>query len=167
MRERIIFDEGNYEFIEDEMELLKEEYPDATEEQLRDWAYDSLRYWYEDEKANLDIDLPNDIVIIANLGLWNGRRVGIKKTNCSNIGDILVHQLNSMSEIKFYCDRYNLKGEETHHDGTNYYTYRMVRPNRDINNLIDKILRGDKITTQIINYYTKSLVKEVNAVYGW
>ena len=42
MRERIIFDEGNYGFIEEQMELLKEEYPDATEEQLRDWAYDSL-----------------------------------------------------------------------------------------------------------------------------
>lgn len=164
---RIIFDETDDTYIEDEMELLKEEYPDATEEQLRDWAYDSLRYWYEDEKANLDIDLPNDIVIIADLGLWNGRRVGIRTTSHTNIKDILCHQENGISEIKIYCDRYNLKADEYHHDGTNHYTYRMVRENRDIGRLVDRICRGDKITPQIINYYTESLVGRVNKVYGW
>lgn len=164
---KIIFDEGNYEFIEAEMEVLKEEYPDATEEQLRDWAYDSLRFWYEDEKANLDIDLPREIVIIANLGFWDGRRIGIRVTGHTNIKDILCHQTNGLSEIKFYCDRYNLKADESHHDGTNHYTYRMVRENRNIGGLIDRIYRGDKITPQIINYYTESLVNRVNKVYGW
>ena len=164
---RIIFDETDDNYIEEERKFLKEEYPELSETEIEQWAYDSINNWLDDERTNLDIELPSEIVIIANLGLWNGRRVGIKTTRHTNIKDILCHQLNSMSEIKIYCDRYNLKADEYHHDGTNHYTYRMVRENRDIGGLVDRICRGDKITPQIINYYTESLVDRVNKVYGW
>ena len=164
---RIIFDETDDNYIEEEKKFLKEEYPELSETEIEQWAYDSINNWLEDERTNLDIELPSEIVIIANLGLWNGRRVGIKTTRHTNIKDILCHQLSGISEIKFYCDRYNLKADESHHDGTNHYTYRMVRENRDIGGLVDRICRGDKITPQIINYYTESLVDRVNKVYGW
>lgn len=164
---RIIFDETDYNYIEEERKFLKEEYPELSETEIEQLAYDSINNWLDDERTNLDIELPSEIVIIANLGLWNGRRVGIITTRHTNIKDILCHQLNSISEIRIYCDRYNLKADEYHHDGTNHYTYRMVRENRDIGGLVERICRGDKITPQIINYYTESLVGRVNKVYGW
>lgn len=35
---------------------------------------------YEDECANLNLDLGAELVVIADLGLWNGRQTGYRES---------------------------------------------------------------------------------------
>ena len=37
-----------------------------------------------DEKANLNIDVGEEIIVIGDLGLWFGRRAGYRRTNKTN-----------------------------------------------------------------------------------
>ena len=146
---------------------LREDYPDYDDDELMEIARDIHDNYLDDERANLNKVVDGEIIIIANLGLWNGRRTGFGTTNSNNIKDILCSKVNGMSECHWYSDGYNIRCTEAHHDGTNYYTYRIVRPNRDINRLRDKIVNGEEITTAMINYYTRSLLPEVAPIYGW
>lgn len=121
----------------------------------------------EDERVNLNIDLEGKIIIFADLGLWDGNKFAYKETNATNIKDILYSEFGG--DIEFFCDSYNLRAKEVHHDGTNSYTYRVVREGKEesIDNLFAKIRAGKKVTKADINRYTRSLVKEVNNAYGW
>lgn len=146
---------------------IREDYPDCDDDELKEIARELLYEYLNDERVNLDKEVEGEIVIIADLGLWNGRRVGYGTTNSTNIKDILNPKVNGQSYCHWYSDGYNICCTESHHDGTNYYKYRVVRPGRDINKLREKILCGEEITTSMINYYTRSLLPEVAAVYGW
>ena len=106
------------------------------------------------------------IIAIANIGLWNGRRSGYKLMgyNLNNILDYF-----SCDYIKVYADRYNIHSEASHHDGTHYVTFRMIKPNlsdEQVENFLNKVYNGTH-TKRDITKYTSSLVKEVNKVYGW
>ena len=41
--------------------------------------------YLEDEKANLNIEVGDEIIIIANLGLWDGKRMAYKELHITNI----------------------------------------------------------------------------------
>ena len=110
--------------------------------------------------------MPTDgrILLIADLGLWNGRRPGyqIREGNVKNIlydGDA--------DYIEWYSDGYNIKATAAHHDGTNFYEYRVIREDRNIQNLLDAIYNGEEITRKKLNYYTKSLEPYVRKIYNW
>lgn len=118
-----------------------------------DWTNDAL----QDEKDNLDIELDNNIVVIADLGLWNGRRRGYKVIG-TNLNDTLRSFMDCMTEIEFYTDGYNYCATEYHHDGTNHYIFRVLKDGVDV----DKLGNYKDIMK-----YTKSLKKTVNNVYGW
>ena len=129
------------------------------------WNSDMDYEFLDDERLNLDIELEGKIVVFAELGLWSGNKFAYKETNATNIKDILY----SRGDIEFFCDSYNLKAKEIHHDGINSYTYRVIREGKEksIHNLFDKIIAGKQVTKADINRYTRSLVKEVNNIYGW
>ena len=117
-----------------------------------------------DERMNLNKIVEGRILIIADLGLWNGRKPAYKIVGSGNIKDILGYNYDY---AEFYGDGYNIRGTEIHHDGTNYYLYRVIREDRDINKLLDAIYNGEEITSGKLNYYTKSLYKDVADIYGW
>jgi hypothetical protein len=129
------------------------------------WEYinETLGYYLDDECANLNKETEGRILAIADLGLWNGRRQGYK---------ILTNNVNSIfttgdDYTEYYSDGYNIRGTGVHHDGTNFYEYRVIREDRNIQNLLDAIYNGEKITRKKLNYYTKSLHPYVAKVYGW
>lgn len=125
--------------------------------------YDLLDVYLDDERTNLNVLADGRILVIADLGLWNGRRQGYKILG-RRVSDILF---DDADYIEWYGDGHNIKATALHHDGTNYYEYRVIREDRNIDNLLDAIYNGEEITRKKLNYYSKSLYKDVAKVYGW
>lgn len=118
---------------------------------------------FESEEENLNKPLENNILIIADLGLWNGRKSGYKIIK-NNLKEILYSATGDYYHL--YYDGFNVCARDSHHDGVNYYTFREIKSGVNIDNLLDKIYSG--IATQAdINRYTKSLRPYVKQIYGW
>ena len=146
-------------FSEDE---ISEE---LTDEKILDFAIETNDEYLDDEKLNLDIDLPADIIAIADVGRWNGRVMGYKIIG-NNIKDCLT---SGCEYAEWYVDAYgNLRFTGYHHDGTNNVLYRMFRPLSDEQreNFTNKIYFG-KVTNADISRYTVRIGDYIADVYGW
>ena len=73
--------------LEDWRDSLTEIYGDASEDFLYEKMCESNEMNFYDERANLNIQLPREIIVIADLGLWNGRFSGYKTIKSGNIRD--------------------------------------------------------------------------------
>lgn len=133
------------------------------EDKIYEYMIDTNNMYLDDERMNLNKHTDGRILVIADLGLWHGRRQGYKILGDS-VRDILS---DDADYVEWYSDGYNIKATAHHHDGTNYYEYRVIRENRNINNLLNAIYNGEQITRKKMNYYTKSLHPYVARVYGW
>lgn len=134
------------------------------DDNLYDYMIETNNMYLDDERMNLDKVVEGRILVIADLGLWNGRKSAYKIVGSGNIKDILGFTYDC---AEFYGDGYNIRGTEVHHDGINYYLYRVIREDRNIMNLLNDIWDGREFTMKKLNYYTKSLYKDVAKVYGW
>lgn len=133
------------------------------ENNLWNYIYEELDHYIDDERMNLDVTTDGRILVVADLGLWYGRRQGYRILD-RNIKNILSADVDY---VEWYSDGYNIKATAAHHDGTNYYEYRVIREDRNIQNLLDAIDNGEEITRKKLNYYTRSLEPYVRRVYGW
>ena len=136
------------------------------EDDIYTYMVETNDMYFDDEKYNLNKEVDGRILIIADLGLWNGRKPGYKILG-TNIRDILNINARGFDYAEFYGDGHNIRATESHHDGTNCYLYRIIREDRNIDNLLNAIYNGEEITSSKLNYYTKSLYKDVANVYGW
>lgn len=134
------------------------------EDDIYRWMCDTNDGYLDDERMNLNKVVDGRILVIADLGLWNGRRPGYQVIGTRNIKDILDVNYDY---AEFYGDGYNIRGTEVHHDGTNHYLYRIIREDRNIENLLNAICDGEEISKSKLNYYTRSLYKDVAKIYGW
>lgn len=145
---------------------LREYYPEATEDELYRMMWDTIYDYLDDERANLSIYVPEGIIAIGNLGFWNGRATGYKEVG-NRISDCLYDDCDYAT---WYVDELgDLAGEGIHHDGTNHYIYRAWKSSTtdaQKDALLDKIYMN-KATRRDITRYTRSLGKDVAAVYGW
>ena len=137
-----------------------------NESEIYAWMEDENNEYLYDEKVNLNKEIDGRILIIADLGLWDGRKSGYKILG-NNVNEIFNISNLGWDFAEFYGDGYNIKGIAWHHDGTNYYEYREIRENRNIENLLDAIYNGEEISRKKMNYYTKSLYPYVAQIYGW
>ena len=135
-----------------------------NDDDLYKWMMEINDEYLGDEQMNLDKVVEGRILVIADLGLWYGRKSAYKIVGSGNIKDILGFTYDC---AEFYGDGYNIRGTEVHHDGTNHYLYRVIREDRNIQNLLDDIYEGKEYTMKKLNYYTKSLYKDVAKVDGW
>ena len=142
------------------------DYDPNDEEAIYDWMIETNNGYLGDEKMNLNHKVDGRILVIADLGQWNGRHSAYTIRG-NNINEIFNINGRGFDFAEFYGDGYNIRGVEHHHDGTNYYLYRIIREDRNIDNLLDTIYNGEEISRSKLNYYTKSLYKDVAAVYGW
>lgn len=134
-----------------------------NEDNLQIFISEELERNLDDERANLNIPLDGDILVIADLGLWNGRRQGYKILH-GNVSNIFT---TGEDYTEWYSDGYNIKAIAGHHDGDNRYLYREIKNDKNIGRLLSDIYEGKKITRQRLNYYTKSLHPYVAKIYGW
>ena len=74
--ERYIIWNNYYLDFEDWKDYLTEEYPDEGEDELVRLMHEINDDYLDDERCNLNIQLSQPIIVIADLGLWNGRRCG-------------------------------------------------------------------------------------------
>lgn len=167
MKKRIIWSNMNInpdDWKSDYMDLNDiNDWEKVNEDDLWEYIDDTLKWDLDNERMNLDIPTDGRILVIADLGLWNGRKQGYKilDGNAKNIFSI------SEDYNEYYSDGYNIRANCVHHDGTNYIEYRVIREDRNIQNLLDAICNGEEITRKKLNYYTKSLEPYVAKVYGW
>lgn len=137
-----------------------------NEDDIYSWMVETNDSYFDDECLNLSKEIDGRILIIADLGLWDGRHSGYKILG-TNIKEIFDINSRGFDYAEFYGDGKDIRGTEIHHDGTNYYLYRVIREDRDINKLLDATYDGEEISSQKLNYYTRSLYKDVADVYGW
>lgn len=142
-------DEQNFEFY-------KEEYPEFSEEDHFQFFLDDNEFLFQELQKELDYSLNENIVLIANIGRWNGRFIGYKELG-NNLKDCLQAEGDYST---WYIDKKgDLNCEDTHHDSTNYYLYRSFKSNLSEErqkNFLEKIYYGT-VTRQDITRCTNKL----------
>lgn len=159
---------SNYHLeLDDWRDALLEEHPDASESELYQMMCDLNDDHLADERLNLYIQMDRPILVIGDIGRWNGRFPGYKEIQSGNIKDCLYSDADYTT---WFVDRRgDLRCDAVHHDGTNHYLYRVYRPGAteaQIERLKDKIYDGFA-TRADIERVTKRLGDEIGKVYGW
>ena len=168
MKMHVIWSNDDFDMLNQIKEDIMEDNPDLTEEQAMQCAYDTRDEYLDDERANLDINVGNEIVIIANLGLWDGHHMAYKLLHSENIADCLSGTCGDYVTW-FVDDRGDLNCRDCHHDGTNLYLYRAWKTDisyaqRDY--FLQKVRCGIA-TRKDITRYTRKIGTYVADVYGW
>ena len=162
MAKHIIWSNMNMDY-DDWKADLESDYPECTEEQRYGLMFAINHEYLEDERVNLNKFIDGRILVIADLGLWNGRRQGYKILD-NNIKNILY---TDSDYVEWYSNDKDIRATMAHHDVTNFFTYRVIREDRNIDSLLDAIYNGKSISRQKLSYYTKSLYPYVAKIYGW
>ena len=127
---------------DDWADALETAYPELSEDERYYKMLDLNDTYLDDERANLNIQLSEPILVIA----------------------------DGHDFVSWYVDRKgDLRCEDIHHDGTNHYLYRVytsgsTEAQRTL--LKDKIYDGTA-TDRDIDRYTRRLGDEIGRVYGW
>lgn len=130
-------------------------------------AQENIAFQLEDEKMNLDIEIDNPILVIANLGLWNGQRQGYKILNRNNISALFSVRCRDSLAATFYADAYNVYCDDDHHDGTNQYLFReLIGTDSQCSKLCSAIYNGREYES-LMKRYSRSILPYIAAVYGW
>lgn len=140
---------------------------DVDDDTLREEMYELNNNYLDDERMNLNIKTEGRIVCIADVGLWNGRRMGYKLYG-HNIKECLEF-FKDCDYADFYVDRYDFRCKQTHHDASTYAVFRELKPNlssNQVDNFLWKIYNG-KATQKDITRYTNSLKERIKKIYGW
>ncbi len=84
-----------------------------------------------------------------------------------NLNEILDAGQGDAYEV--YQEDGDIKARDAHHDGTNYYTFRMVKPSVDDESLYEFLNKVylDEADERDIDRYTQSLAPFVSEIYGW
>lgn len=122
--------------------------------------------YLEDERDNLNINISNGIIAIADLGLWFGRRTGYKEIG-NNIADCLYYDTDNAefwvdSHGVFYAAMYD-------HDGTSFVVFKAWKDgvtDEQKENVMDALYCG-KCTNRMLRRYTHNLGGDIAKVYGW
>jgi hypothetical protein len=126
-----------------------------------DYNYD---YHFDDEVCNLNKELSNKILVIAELHLWNGVKNGYRILERRNLNEIMY--VSQGCDMKVYVEGKDIIMEDRHHDGTSFYTFRLIKDEDKIHNLTNKIYDGN-FSSRDIQRYTTSMGKLVREIYGW
>lgn len=164
-QDAIYEDEADWEY---DYEQWKEDGGDASTT-IDEFIQTEVDYYFEDEYCNLNQEVSNGIICIADMGLWNGRRLGFKENDLDNIRECLRNAGEGYK--RFYVENGDFKAEVSHHDGTNRILFREWRDGISDNQkerLRDALYmnRADEADT-LIKRYTKGLGRRIAEIYGW
>lgn len=162
---RVIWTNDDYQEWE---RCMKIDYPDEASREEEGIEINYERYhedcdiYLNDERANLDVEVDGWIVAFGVLGLWDG-----KHNAACTFGNKVKNILKSECDyLDWYCDRYNVRCRASHHDGTNYYLYRVAKDREQAKRLVDAIAYNG-MTEEAFRKATRSLRPYVAKVYGW
>lgn len=163
---RVVWSNINLD-INDWKEDIYENYPELPRSEYEDKMVELNDEYFEDEKSNLNKSIDGDLIVIADLGLWNGRRTGYGIIENAKLSTCLK-QMYDYAE--WYVTRDGeFQSRQIHHDGTNYYTYRKIKEGIDEDTLYEfKEKMYDGVATQEdFDRVTEKLGKAVGEIYGW
>lgn len=146
---------------------LESEYPDKTEDERLQLMHEINGEYLSDERMNLNIQLPRSIIVIADLGLWNGRFSGYKMIESGNIRDCLF---SDCDYNEWYVDRIgDLRCTAVHHDGRNHYLYRAIKETATDEQIyrLQSLIYDGRATRTDVTRVTERLGDAIGAVYGW
>lgn len=149
------------DYADDEFVHVEE----MDDQELIEFLYRKNDNWHGDERMNLNITTKNPILVIADLGLWNGRKSGYKVLTTQNVGDILSTHCGDYAT--YYADCDDVRCDDTHHDGTNHYIFReLVGSEDECQPLLEAIFYGMDYSVEL-RKYSRSILPYVAGVYGW
>ena len=146
---------------------LEAEHPDMSEYERMALMHEINAGYLDDERMNLNIQMPREIIIIGDLGLWNGRFSGYKVVESGNVKDCLF---SDCDYNEWYVDaKGDMRCTAIHHDGTNHYLYRAVRETVTDDQLdrLKTLIYHGKATRWDIERITERLGDKIGEVYGW
>ena len=155
--------------LDDWRSFLTESYPELSgnEDRLYEKMHEVNMEYLNDEWQNLNIQLSQPILVIGDLGFWDGRVRGCKVVASGNIRDCLY---SKMDMAEWYVDKNgDLRADAIHHDGTNHYLYRVFKrgvSDAQMARLQERICCG-KATRTDITRVTQRLGDSIAAVYGF
>lgn len=150
---------------EDYLDFIMEEHPEAIwDEDLQNELIWNLKLTYLDDERyyNLNKPLQNKIIIIADLGFWDGRKLGYKVVDANLNG---IFDIGEWTQVHWYYDRYDVHCRHPHHDGVHYLKFRELKDGKYEDIICEKIINGS-LTSKDITRYTKSLVPYIKEIYG-
>ena len=115
----------DYLDYDDWKEDLEAQYPELSANERMNLMYEINGTYFQDEKTNLDIQLSRPILVVGDLGLWHGRRMGYKEIESGNISDCLYTERDIDNATWFVDKNGDFRCEAIHHDGTNHYLPRL------------------------------------------
>lgn len=148
---------------------LEEEYPELSEDERISLMYELNGDYLDDERHNLNIQLSRPILVVGDLGLWNGRRMGYKEIKSGNIRDCLYSERDIDYSTWFVDKNGDFRCDAIHHDGTNHYLYRTYKDGvseTQIDNLKEKLYCGTA-TRADITRIIRRLGDEIANVYDF
>ncbi len=155
---RVIFDTKGYSYDDAKKYLIEDNgIENPTDEDIYEEINNCQSIWINDEQAEFKAISPNvnnKIIVLADVGRWNGRKEAIKFFN--SLEDILCF-MSHYDDWKLYIDRYQLKGVGHHHDGTDYLTFKEIKSKYNDEMLENFFYEG--MFEKIKDNYTSSLRK--------
>ncbi len=99
---------------------------EVSDEAVWDFIHREIDQWYEDESMNLNKPTGR-ILCYGSLGLWWGRPTGYRMIDGGNLNAVLGQACRDSYDYHVYFDGRDVCADDTHHDGTNRYTFREIR----------------------------------------
>ena len=172
MKEHIIYQDYVYEneadYEEAYIDYINSNSVNPDDYPIDEFMRDEAEFRFEAEQSNLNIEIPEGIIQIADLGLWDGRRSGYGRYEPSNIKECLKFPNGGYGRI--YVKNNDLIMTEAHHDGTNIYRFRKWKPTTTANQknkLRLALWSNDPKADDYIKRFTTGLGKDIGKVYGW
>lgn len=98
---------------------------------------DLLQVLFSELDVAQDIELDNEIIVIGERNFWNGKQLVVNRLHSNNISSVF-HCFRDVSDHSWYVDEENeLCCDYRHHDGTNHYTFRMLKAGLDVDDFYD------------------------------
>lgn len=155
--------------FEEYREDLMADFPEYSEDQLRDILQASNWARLQFDREELAHLYDDSILVIADLGLWDGRKSAYREIESCNLIDCFETSRDTL-DIEWFVDKNgDLRCNDYHHDGTNHYLYRVWKDNiseTQKDNLRLKLYRGE-FSRADVTRCTKRLGDEIGKVYGW
>ena len=123
--------------------------------------------YLEDERREMDIQVGSPIIVIADIGRWDGRHTGYREIASGCLKDCLYTELDGVTW--YVDDRGDFRMDGYHHDGHNYYLYRRYRDDatpESIEEFQSKIL-NHTLTKEDIDRVTVRLGDDLAKIYGF
>ena len=168
--------EGNFAYViwsneyldwDDWHEAFEEVYSDAPEEKKYQLMSECNAEYLEDARQEMNVCVGSPIIVIADIGRWDGRHTGYRIFDSGKLRDCLYTELDG---VTWYVDNNgDFRMDGFHHDGHNYYLYRKFRegiPDEVREEFCEKILEHT-LTEADIEAVTERLGDDIGKIYGF